>query len=215
MLASRGRSVSRVSRSTGPGPVVLESGSPEATESAGARLGARLRPGDLVLLTGPYGAGKTCFVRGLARGAGVPDPRLVTSPTFVLMNVYAGRVRLHHLDCHRLSPAEVMDLGLGDALREGAVVVEWGERVPPDLAESVLTIAFALTGPTRRRLAFAPQGERAEELVAGLRGSKAEKGAGPAAPGGPRAPRKAPPAGPRARKGPRRAGRGTPIRRRR
>ena len=189
---------------------VFSSNSPASTERIGESLGALLRPGDLVLLTGPYGAGKTCFTRGVARGAGVPDLSVVTSPTFVLMNVYAGRLRVHHLDCHRLSPAEVMDLGLGDALREGAVVVEWGERVPPDLAESVLTGAFALTGPSRRRLAFEARGERAEELLDGLRGATGFPGAaraGSTAARRPRAARKAPRGARPARKGPRRAAR--------
>jgi tRNA threonylcarbamoyladenosine biosynthesis protein TsaE len=159
----------RPRREAAPAPVTIVSRSPAETERAGARLGALLQPGDLVLLTGPYGAGKTCFTRGLALGAEVPDLRVVTSPTFVLMNVYNGRVRVHHLDCHRLSPAEVVDLGLGDDLQDGAVVVEWGERVPPDLAESVLVGAFALTGRTSRRLVFSASGERAGELLEGMR----------------------------------------------
>jgi len=153
-------------------PLVISTRSPASTERVGESLGVLLKPGDLVLLTGPYGAGKTCFTRGVARGAGVPDTRVVTSPTFVLMNVYDGRVRVYHLDCHRLSPAEVVDLGLVDVLREGAVVVEWGERVPPDLADSVLEVAFTLTGRTSRSLAFAARGGRAGELLAGVRGAR-------------------------------------------
>jgi tRNA threonylcarbamoyladenosine biosynthesis protein TsaE len=152
-------------RDESPRPRSIASGSAAATERLGARLGERLRTGDLVLLVGPYGAGKTCFTRGVARGAGVPDLRVVTSPTFAIMNVYEGRVRLHHLDCHRLAPADVVDLGLGDFLRAGAVVVEWGDRVPPDLAESQLRIDFAITGRTRRRLAFVAVGGRAAELI--------------------------------------------------
>lgn len=152
---------------TSRSPRVLVSGSPAATERLGAALGARLAPGDLVLLVGPYGAGKTCFTRGIAKGAGVKDVRAVTSPTFVLMNVYAARVRIHHLDCHRMTPAEVVDLGLGDFLRQGAVVIEWGERVPPTLGESVLTVRLALTGPTRRTLALSSEGKRAADLLRG------------------------------------------------
>jgi tRNA threonylcarbamoyladenosine biosynthesis protein TsaE len=150
-------------------PYRIESNSPAATERAGARLGALLCPGDLVLLTGPYGAGKTCFTRGLARGAGVPDTRVVTSPTFVLMNVYAGRLKVHHLDCHRLSPAEVVDLGLGDALQAGAVVVEWAERMPADLAEGALEIAFTMTGRRSRRLEVSVAGPRSVALLDGMR----------------------------------------------
>jgi tRNA threonylcarbamoyladenosine biosynthesis protein TsaE len=153
-------------------PLSIVSRSPADTERIGERLGALLRPGDLVLLIGPYGAGKTCFTRGIARGAGVPDLRAVTSPTFVLMNVYEGRTRIHHLDCHRLAPADVVDLGLGDFLRAGAVVVEWGDRMPPDLAESALRVDFAITGRTRRRLAFETIGKRAAHLIPGRRGPR-------------------------------------------
>jgi len=151
--------------------LVISTHSPASTERVGESLGALLRPGDLVLLAGPYGAGKTCFTRGLARGAGVPDTRVVTSPTFVLMNVYTGRLKVHHLDCHRLSPAEVVDLGLGDALQAGAVVVEWAERMPADLAEDALEIVFTMTGRRSRRLDVVAAGKRAEALRAGLRGA--------------------------------------------
>jgi tRNA threonylcarbamoyladenosine biosynthesis protein TsaE len=143
----------------------LSSRSPAATDRLGAALGRRLRPGDLVLLTGPYGAGKTCFVRGAARGAGVRDPGKVVSPTFVLLNVYPGRVTLFHLDCHRLPPREVRDLGLADALDAGAVLIEWGDRVPSGLSPDVLRIDFEITGRTRRMLRFAGTGERGEALA--------------------------------------------------
>jgi tRNA threonylcarbamoyladenosine biosynthesis protein TsaE len=149
--------------------LVVSTHSPASTERVGESLGALLKTGDLVLLTGPYGAGKTCFTRGLARGAGVPDTRVVTSPTFVLMNVYAGRLKVHHLDCHRLSPAEVVDLGLGDGLQAGAVVVEWAERMPADLAEGALEIAFTMTGRRSRRMDFSAAGPRASALLDGMR----------------------------------------------
>jgi tRNA threonylcarbamoyladenosine biosynthesis protein TsaE len=96
-----------------------------ATEALAARLGSALRPGDLIALDGPLGAGKTVFVRGLATGLGV-DPRVVRSPTFVLHHVYGTPPRLHHLDLYRLGP----DAGIGlldlDALLESApAAVEW------------------------------------------------------------------------------------------
>ena len=153
-----------------PESVILSS-SPAATGRLGAALGKLLRAGDLVLLVGPYGAGKTCFTRGLARGAGVRDLRQVTSPTYVLMNVYAGRVRLAHLDCHRLSAAEIVDLGLGDALEAGAAVIEWGDRVPPRLAPGFVTVDFAIAGRTSRRLSFSGRGRRGREVLSALRSS--------------------------------------------
>jgi tRNA threonylcarbamoyladenosine biosynthesis protein TsaE len=98
------------------------------TEAIGEGLGRRLRAGDMVLLTGELGAGKTTFVRGLARGIGSAAP--VASPTFQLVRIYPGRVQLAHIDLYRIeSSSELGDLGLDELLVEGAVVVEWGDRV--------------------------------------------------------------------------------------
>jgi tRNA threonylcarbamoyladenosine biosynthesis protein TsaE len=102
--------------------------SPAETEAAGERFGKRLRIGDLVLLVGELGAGKTTFVRGVARGTGSTAP--VASPTFQLVRVYPGRVQLAHVDLYRIdNPSELGDLGLDELLDHGAVVVEWGDRL--------------------------------------------------------------------------------------
>lgn len=104
------------------------SNSPSETEAAGERFGKRLRAGDLVLLTGELGAGKTTFVRGVARGTGSTVP--VASPTFQLVRIYAGRVQLAHVDLYRIETlSELADLGLDELLDAGAVVVEWGDRI--------------------------------------------------------------------------------------
>jgi tRNA threonylcarbamoyladenosine biosynthesis protein TsaE len=103
-------------------------GSPAETEAAGERFGRRLRLGDLVLLIGDLGAGKTTFVRGVARGAGSAAP--VASPTFQLVRVYAGRMQLAHVDLYRIEKSsELAGLGLDELLDQGAVVVEWGDRL--------------------------------------------------------------------------------------
>ncbi len=105
-----------------------ETSAAEETESAGEELGRRLRRGDLVLLKGELGAGKTTFVRGVARGTGSAAP--VASPTFQLVRIYPGRVQLAHVDLYRLEKAdEVRDIGLDELLDAGAVVVEWGEKL--------------------------------------------------------------------------------------
>jgi tRNA threonylcarbamoyladenosine biosynthesis protein TsaE len=102
--------------------------SPAETEAAGERFGRRLRVGDMVLLTGELGAGKTTFVRGVARGVGSTVP--VASPTFQLVRIYPGRLQLAHVDLYRVeSPAEFGDLGIEELLDQGAVVVEWGDRM--------------------------------------------------------------------------------------
>jgi tRNA threonylcarbamoyladenosine biosynthesis protein TsaE len=101
----------------------------EETETAGERLGQSLRAGDVVLLYGDLGAGKTAFVRGLARGVGASSGD-VTSPTFTLVQEYpGGRATLYHVDLYRLEPREVDDLGLEDlVLGDGIVAIEWAER---------------------------------------------------------------------------------------
>jgi tRNA threonylcarbamoyladenosine biosynthesis protein TsaE len=105
--------------------------SPAETEETGKRLGERLQTGDVVLLTGELGAGKTTFVRGVAQGTGSEAP--VASPTFQLVRIYPGRVQLAHVDLYRIeNTAELRDLGLEELSEQGAVVVEWGERVEVD-----------------------------------------------------------------------------------
>lgn len=110
--------------------------SPAETELAGRRWGERLRTGDVLLLSGELGAGKTTFVRGLALGIGSAAP--VASPTFQLVRVYPGRVQLAHVDLYRIeSQAELADLGLDELADQGAVVVEWGDRIDVDGAALV------------------------------------------------------------------------------
>lgn len=102
--------------------------SPAETEALGERLGERLQPGDVVLLTGDLGAGKTTFVRGVARGAG--SSAAVASPTFQLVRIYSGRVQVAHVDLYRIEAAtELADLGLDELADQGAVVIEWGDRL--------------------------------------------------------------------------------------
>ena len=102
--------------------------SEEETSAAGERLGASLQAGAVVLLYGDLGAGKTAFVRGLARGIGAPDEE-VTSPTFTIVQEYPGRVTLYHVDLYRLEEREVDDLGLEElVLGDGIVAIEWAER---------------------------------------------------------------------------------------
>ncbi|TMC85753.1 MAG: tRNA (adenosine(37)-N6)-threonylcarbamoyltransferase complex ATPase subunit type 1 TsaE [Chloroflexi bacterium] len=112
------------------------SNSAAETERAGMLLGERLHTGDVILLTGELGAGKTTFVRGVAHGTGSKAP--VASPTFQLVRVYPGRVQLAHIDLYRIeNSSELRDLGLEELAQQGAVVVEWGERLDVDGAARV------------------------------------------------------------------------------
>jgi len=129
--------------------ISLETSSPEETEAAGEELGRRLRPGDLVLLRGELGAGKTTFVRGIARGIG--SAALVASPTFQLVRIYPGRVQLAHVDLYRLEQGDdLRDLGLDELLDAGAVVVEWGDRINKTVGADAAMISIEHLGGDRR-----------------------------------------------------------------
>jgi tRNA threonylcarbamoyladenosine biosynthesis protein TsaE len=110
--------------------------------SLGERLAADLNPGDLVVLTGDLGAGKTTLVQGIAAGLGASGP--VVSPTFVIARVYrGGRVPLVHVDAYRLgSRVEVDDLDLDADVAESVTVVEWGEGLVEDLSEERLVVSI-------------------------------------------------------------------------
>ena len=126
--------------------------SQEGTEAAGERLGASLAPGAVVLLYGDLGAGKTAFVRGLARGLGA-DPAEVSSPTFTIVQEYRGRVTLYHVDLYRLEEKEVDDLGLDElVLGDGVVAIEWAERWR-ERPDDVIEVRIEEAGEDTRRIA--------------------------------------------------------------
>lgn len=150
-------------------PLEVVTGSPESTRAVGEALAGILQAGDVVTLTGDLGAGKTTFVQGAVRGLGSTD--VVTSPTFVLVRSYRGRLPVYHVDVYRLNRVqEVMDLGLDEHLDRGGVVfIEWGDVVDTLFAGSVLEVEFGSdpVGPIeegttaeRRVLRFSARGPR-------------------------------------------------------
>jgi len=147
--------------------------SPEETMAVGRRLGRLLRAGDVVALSGPLGSGKTTLTKGLAEGLGVEDGRWVTSPTFVLVHEYPGRVAVFHVDAYRLSgPADAEALGADELwFGEGVAIVEWADRIEGALPEERLDIAMEHRGRDERELTLRPRGERYERLVGELRGA--------------------------------------------
>jgi tRNA threonylcarbamoyladenosine biosynthesis protein TsaE len=141
----------------------LETAAPLETEALAERLGRSAEAGALLGLEGELGAGKTCFVRGLARGLGI-DPEAVASPTFIIATEYrGGRLPLHHVDLYRLEPP------LGDTLflREvlygaGVAAVEWFDRLLPEAGDDVLRVTLRHAGGDRRTLRLAAHGSRHE-----------------------------------------------------
>jgi len=128
--------------------------SPEETQQLAADLAKSLTAGQSIALNGQLGAGKTQFVRGLAIGLGI-NPRAVSSPTYVLLNVYpGGRLTLYHLDAYRLSGPDDFDaIGFSELLEQnGIVVVEWAERVAALLPQNCLQISIESLGETDRQI---------------------------------------------------------------
>jgi tRNA threonylcarbamoyladenosine biosynthesis protein TsaE len=140
----------------------------EDMRALGARVAAELRAGDLVVLTGDLGAGKTTFVQGLAAGLGAPRP--VLSPTFVIARVYrGGRLPVVHVDAYRLgSVVEVDDLDLDASVDESVTVVEWGEGLVEGLTTDRLVLEIRRSADAddeTRRVIVTPVGDRWSAVV--------------------------------------------------
>lgn len=120
------------------------------TEEVGRQLAAGLPAGQVILLSGPLGAGKTALTRGLARGLGC-DSAAVSSPTFTLIQEYPGPVTLQHVDLYRLTPIEVDDLALEDLLEDAVMAVEWPERWPRAPLDAI-AVTIEPAGDTTRRI---------------------------------------------------------------
>ena len=144
--------------------------SPEETVGLGAMLGRLLRVGDLVVLSGELGCGKTWFAKGIALGVGVSPHEVVTSPSFSLMNQYDGLCPLFHMDVYRLeTPGDFLDTGLDECFDGGGIVVmEWGDKWPEILPESRLNVAFSILGEQSRELLMTGEHPRMIEILEGL-----------------------------------------------
>jgi len=138
----------------------VRTASVEETRDVGAAVAGLARPGDVIVLAGDLGAGKTAFVQGFGRGLGISER--ITSPTFTLVHVYEGRLPIHHLDVYRLDQVqEALDLGLAEMLDDGGVVlVEWGDAILPVLPHDLLEVRLTLgDGDDDRALAVRSVGQ--------------------------------------------------------
>ena len=143
-----------MSAATTPEPRVLYTLAEKETREVARTLARTLRGGEVILLEGPLGTGKTVFVRGLVEGLG-GDPDDVASPSFVLCREYgAARLHVFHMDLYRLDEgADLSDLAIDDLITLGGVVaVEWGEKLPEPLRRSAIRVCLADLGEDSRRL---------------------------------------------------------------
>lgn len=143
--------------------LVLISKSPMETLRIGRFLGAGLKGGDCVALTGELGTGKTCLTQGIADGLGVPDCYVVASPTFTLINEYPGKeTALYHLDVYRLTGSEDLEeIGYQEYLtRGGVVVVEWAEKVADAVPEGALFVTFSYLDENVRKIEISGGADR-------------------------------------------------------
>jgi len=142
--------------------------SPDETEALGEQLGRLLKPGDCVCLSGNLGVGKTCLVRGVARGWGAIERP--SSPTFTLINQYhrADGARLFHVDCYRMSGiADAVSSGLEDALDQGGVtLIEWAERIRELLPPDAIWVGLEDQGETRRAIQLSATGDQVSNRLA-------------------------------------------------
>jgi len=145
--------------------VSLTSSSEAATQAIGSALAPLACAGDVLILSGDLGAGKTQFTKGLADGLGVVEP--VTSPTFNILLVHEGRIPLYHFDLYRLGSSEQLDdldyWGVLEA--DGVAVVEWGDRFPDAVPPECVSVSIGIVSDDERLLHIAGVGTRGEDLV--------------------------------------------------
>lgn len=133
--------------------IILTSSSPEQTIEIGKALAALLENGDLVSLTGPLGAGKTCLIKGIAGGFGIEEDE-ITSPSYTLVNEYFGRLPIYHFDLYRMKESsELYGIGWDEYLmRDGILVVEWGERADEQMPDERIEIIIEILSENKRKI---------------------------------------------------------------
>jgi tRNA threonylcarbamoyladenosine biosynthesis protein TsaE len=144
--------------------------SPEQTMHLGRICGEMLPPGSVIALIGDLGSGKTVFVKGVAQGVGVIDEKEITSPSFVLVNEYQGRLPIYHVDLYRLHHRrEVEDLGWEELISSsGVTLIEWAEKVLPLLPKERMEVHFEWVNAVERKLMLVGRGELAQGWVRSL-----------------------------------------------
>ena len=127
-------------------PETFKTESPEETQALGKKIGKTLQQGDVIALIGDLGTGKTCLTQGIARGAGIAPDEIVSSPSYILINEYNGKVPIYHIDLYRLeNTEEIAELGLSEYIEgNGICVIEWAERMADALPDTCIKIHITL-----------------------------------------------------------------------
>lgn len=148
--------------------VVTESD--QQTVELGSTLGARLKKGDVVALSGELGSGKTWFTKGIARGLGIGPNTIITSPSFALVNEYPGETTLFHIDVYRLENlSELLGAGIDEYLYSGGVaVLEWADRWPEILPDETVSVRLVILDEHSRSITFSAAHARASSVIDAL-----------------------------------------------
>src|SRR5271169_794243 len=149
--------------------MVVETNSARETKAWGRRLASLLEGGELLGFTGELGAGKTCFIKGLARGLSLREEDIL-SPTFTMIQEHHGRFPLYHIDLYRLEEATLDDLGLREYLfSEGVAAVEWFERLRGGAEMEYLSVRISYAGANMRRIEFSAGDSRHAQIISRLK----------------------------------------------
>lgn len=142
--------------------------SPDETRRVGRRLGKGLERGDIVALYGGLGSGKTCLIQGIAFGIGLKE-RYITSPSFIMINEYKGRIPFYHIDLYRVSPSDLEGLGFREYIAgDGVVAIEWAEKAEDEIPDERLSVYLKILGKRSREIKFEGRGERYINLIRDL-----------------------------------------------
>ncbi len=156
-------------RNPSPTSLATVTHAPAQTQALGRRLGEATQPGDLILLVGELGTGKTCLTQGIAQGLGIEA--YVRSPTFVLATEYRGRLMLYHIDLYRIDdPREALDLGMDEYVEgKGVCVIEWADKALPIFPAEHLQVELSHQSAQARALRFTAHGHRHAQLLDSIR----------------------------------------------
>jgi tRNA threonylcarbamoyladenosine biosynthesis protein TsaE len=137
---------------------------PQETQSLGGVIGQVIQPGIIIGLVGELGSGKTCLVKGIASGLGI-DPQLITSPSFVLLNSYQGRLTMNHFDFYRLGQDDILRLELYEFIKNAFAVIEWVENIPISPSLPIFLIKFTIEDQNTRQLTLTGNCEEIVKII--------------------------------------------------